>query len=80
MRPGWSGWLSNLKGAARTIAPRLRPGDLVLSMEPGQLTTLYHYLPPGMRYATSMGLVRDPGSSTGATSSTASSGPTSVAT
>jgi mannosyltransferase len=53
--------LSNLKGAAHTIAPRLRPGDLVLSMEPGQLTTLYHYLPPGMRYATSMGVVRDPG-------------------
>ncbi len=53
--------LSNLKGAARTIAPRLRPGDLVFSIEPGQLTTLYHYLPPGMRYATSMGLVRDPG-------------------
>jgi hypothetical protein len=52
---------SNLKGAARTIAPRLRPGDLVLSMEPGQLTTLYHYLPPGLRYATSMGPVRDPG-------------------
>jgi hypothetical protein len=53
--------LSNLKGAARSIAPRLRPGDLVLSMEPGQLTTLYHYLPPGLRYATSMGPVRDPG-------------------
>jgi len=53
--------LSNLKGAARTIAPRLRPGDLVFSIEPGQLTTLYHYLPPGMRYATSMGLVHDPG-------------------
>ena len=30
-------------------------------MEPGQLTTLYHYLPPGLRYATSMGPVRDPG-------------------
>jgi hypothetical protein len=53
--------LSNLKGAARTIAPRLHPGDLVFSIEPGQLTTLYHYLPPGMRYATSMGPVRDPG-------------------
>jgi mannosyltransferase len=53
--------LSNLKGAAHSIGPRLRPGDLVLSMEPGQLTTLYHYLPPGLRYATSMGPVRDPG-------------------
>jgi hypothetical protein len=53
--------LSNLKGAAHSIAPRLQPGDLVLSMEPGQLTTLYHYLPPGLRYATSMGPVRDPG-------------------
>ena len=53
--------LSNLKGAARAIAPRLRPGDLVMSMEPGQLTTLYHYLPPGMRYATSMGPRSDPG-------------------
>jgi hypothetical protein len=53
--------LSNLKGAARTIAPRLRPGDIVFSIEPGQLTTLYHYLPSGMRYATSMGQVQDPG-------------------
>lgn len=53
--------LSNLKGVARSIGPRLQPGDLVLSMEPGQLTTLHHYLPPGLRYGTSMGPVRDPG-------------------
>ncbi len=53
--------LSNLKGAAHAIAPRLRPGDLVFSLEPGQLTTLYHYLPRGLHYSTSMGPVRDPG-------------------
>ena len=53
--------LSNLKTVSRTIGPRLQPGDVVIGLEPGQVTTLYHYLPPGMRYATSMGPVRDPG-------------------
>jgi hypothetical protein len=52
---------SNLKTVSQTIGPRLQPGDLVFAWEPGQVTTLYHYLPPGMRYGTSMGLVRDPG-------------------
>ena len=53
--------LSNLKTVSRTIGPHLQPRDLVIGLEPGQVTTLYHYLPPGLRYATSMGPVRDPG-------------------
>jgi hypothetical protein len=53
--------LSNLKSVSRIIGPQLQPGDLVIGQEPGQVTTLYHYLPPGLRYATPMGLVRDPG-------------------
>jgi len=69
---GFKGWvffdepygvdtLSNLKTVSYTIGPQLHRGDLIIGLEPGQVTTLYHYLPPGMRYATSMGPVHDPG-------------------
>jgi hypothetical protein len=53
--------LSNLKAASRVVGPRLQRGDVVIGLEPGQVTTLYYYLPSGMRYATVMGPVDDPG-------------------
>jgi hypothetical protein len=59
--PYGSDTLSNLKSVSRVIGPQLHRGDLVIGLEPGQVTTLYHYLPSGLRYATSMGRVRDPG-------------------
>jgi hypothetical protein len=53
--------LSNIKAASRIVGPKLQRGDVVIGLEPGQVTTLAYYLPPGMRYATCMGPVRDPG-------------------
>jgi hypothetical protein len=52
------------KSDAHTVAvlvrDTLKPGDLVLSTHPEQTPLLYYYLPPGLRYATSMGPVADP--------------------
>jgi mannosyltransferase len=54
----------NAKSDAHTVAvlvrDMLKPGDLVVSTHPEQTPLLYYYLPPGLRYATSMGTVADP--------------------
>jgi mannosyltransferase len=52
---------SNVRDVARTIAPSLRPGDLVISTQPEQISALDYYLPDGVRYATLTGEVSDPG-------------------
>jgi mannosyltransferase len=52
---------SNVRDVAEAIAPSLRPGDLVISTQPEQVPVLAHYLPPGLRYATLTGPVRDLG-------------------
>jgi hypothetical protein len=52
---------SNVRDVAEAIAPSLRPGDLVLSTQPEQVSVLAYYLPDGLRYATLTGAVRDTG-------------------
>jgi mannosyltransferase len=52
---------SNVREVARTIAPSLREGDLVISTQPEQISVLDYYLPDGVRFATLTGGVSDPG-------------------
>ena len=52
---------SNVRDVAESIAPSLRPGDLVISTQPEQIPVLHYYLPDGMRYATLWGPVDDLG-------------------
>ena len=46
---------SNVREVARTIAPSLRPGDLVIATQPEQVSVLDYYLPDGVRFATLTG-------------------------
>jgi mannosyltransferase len=52
---------SNVREVAESIAPSLRPGDLVVATQPEQVSVLHYYLPEGLRYATLTGPVRDTG-------------------
>jgi mannosyltransferase len=52
---------SNVRDVAEAITPSLQRGDLVVSTQPEQVPVLAHYLPPGLRYATLTGPVRDVG-------------------
>jgi mannosyltransferase len=52
---------SNVREVVESIAPSLRPGDLVVATQPEQVAVLHYYLPHGLRYATLTGAVRDPG-------------------
>jgi len=52
---------SNVRDVAESIAPSLRPGDLVVATQPEQVSVLEYYLPDGLRYATLTGPVRDTG-------------------
>jgi mannosyltransferase len=52
---------SNVREVAESIAPSLRPGDLVVATQPEQVPVLHYYLPDGLRYATLTGAVRDTG-------------------
>lgn len=51
---------SNVREVATLLAPRLRPGALVLSPQPEQVPVLHYYLPPGLRYVTPLGMSADP--------------------
>ena len=51
---------SNVRTVATTVAPALRPGDLVVSTPPEQVPVLYRYLPGGLRFLTPLGPVADP--------------------
>ena len=42
------------------MAPLLHQGDLVISGQPEQTPLAYYYLPGGLRYATTLGPVKDP--------------------
>jgi hypothetical protein len=52
------------KSNARLVAAKVKadvyPGDLVVSVHPEQTPLLHYYLPDGLRYADSIGLVGDP--------------------
>lgn len=51
---------SDLRDVAGELAPYLRPGDLVLVGEPEQTPLAWYYLLSGLRFATTLGRVRDP--------------------
>ena len=51
---------SNARALAERFAPKLEPGDLVISTQPEQVPVLAYYLPDGLRYATPLGPVADP--------------------
>ncbi|MBA2517123.1 MAG: glycosyltransferase family 39 protein [Solirubrobacterales bacterium] len=62
----WSGTAgrsekSNVRSVTASLAPSLRPGDLVVSAQPEQLPVLAHYLPDNLRWATLWGPVEDLG-------------------
>jgi hypothetical protein len=52
---------SNVAQVARSLGPALPRGTLVFSTQPEQVPELAHELPPGMRFATPLGAVADPG-------------------
>jgi hypothetical protein len=51
---------SNVRTVATTVAPELRPGDLVVCTQPDQVPVLYRYLPPGLRFLTPLGPIVQP--------------------
>jgi len=48
------------RAVAETVAPLLRPGDLVVAIQMEEVPVLHHYLPDGLRYADPDGPVEDP--------------------
>jgi mannosyltransferase len=52
---------SNVAAIAAAAAPRLRPGDLVITAQTEQLGVLSYYLPHDLIYAAPTGVVSDPG-------------------
>jgi len=52
---------SDVAEAVAEVRAQLRPGTLVLSTQPEQVPTLAYYMPAGLRYATPLGAVADPG-------------------
>ena len=52
---------SNVRAVADSLAPSLRPGDLVVATQPEVVPVLAHYLPDGLRWATLWGPVSDLG-------------------
>jgi hypothetical protein len=57
---GPSATKSNVRTVSASIAPSIRPGDVVVSTQPEQVPALHRYLPAGAVYLTPMGLVADP--------------------
>ena len=57
----WPTSKSNVRAVAAAVGPSLSPGDVVVSTQPEQIPVLHHYLPPGLRYATLTGYVKDVG-------------------
>jgi mannosyltransferase len=51
---------SNMREVGGEMAPLLRPGDLVISGQPEQVPLTWYYLPNGLKYASTMGPVKDP--------------------
>jgi hypothetical protein len=51
---------SDMRDVAGELAPYMRPGDVVLAGEPEQAPLAWYYLPAGLRYATTIGPVKDP--------------------
>ncbi len=51
---------SDMRDVAAEVAPYLHRGDLVIVGQPEQTPLAYYYLPAGLRFANTIGPVRDP--------------------
>jgi hypothetical protein len=51
---------SDMKDVAAEMTPLLHPGDLVVVGQPEQAPLAWYYLPGGLRYASTLGRVKDP--------------------
>jgi hypothetical protein len=51
---------SDMRDVAGELAPYMRPGDVVLVGMPEQSPLAWYYLPAGLRFATTMGPIKDP--------------------
>ena len=62
LRPaGGLGEKASVQPLARAVSGQLDPGDLVIAMQMEEVPVLAYYLPKGLRFATAMGPVTDPG-------------------
>jgi len=62
----WAGYSvrddkENARQITAALAPSMRPGELVVSTHPEQVPVLRYYLGGGLRWATTLGPVADPG-------------------
>jgi len=60
----WGGYSAhpdkeNARQIAAVLTPQVRPGELVISTHPEQVPVLRYYFGPGLRWATTLGPVRD---------------------
>jgi mannosyltransferase len=51
---------SNIATVDRELGANLRPGDLVITPALSEMPAIAYYLPPGLRYATPLGVLPDP--------------------
>ncbi len=51
---------SNVATVAHQLGASLRPGDLVITPALSEMPVIAYYLPPGLRYATPLGVLQDP--------------------
>jgi hypothetical protein len=55
-----SSYKSDVRDIAATLHSQLHPGDLVIVGQPEQVPVVNYYMPPGLRYANTIGPVADP--------------------
>jgi mannosyltransferase len=55
-----AGHKSDMRDVAGELAPMLHPGDLVVVGQPEQVALAWYYLPAGLRFASTIGPVKDP--------------------
>jgi hypothetical protein len=55
-----AGHLSNMNEVATQLSPQMHRGDLVVVAQPEQTPLANYYMPSGLRYATTIGSVKDP--------------------
>jgi mannosyltransferase len=51
---------SDVRDISGEMTPHLRAGDMVISAQPEQIPLTWYYLPPNLRYASTIGPVKDP--------------------
>jgi hypothetical protein len=55
-----AGFKSDMRDIGGEMSPLVHPGDLVIVGQPEQTTLAWYYLPPGLRFANTIGPVKDP--------------------